>query len=198
MPATPAPRTPGLFVPNVPTPAAPVVSRELHTETRVLDAAIEEAQGLEDLQSVKEELLSQEEIEKHAENLTLFPLDLLQQGLIEIESSSGSDSDSSRYESSEEVVKEPATFSHPRYTEDVPADKDYYGHCKSGIIHSCETGKRVTLCKVHINANYKLMSRTMQVRYAKCIRCFPRNNNRLRSVADVVGALDSALKRSSK
>ena len=43
VPATPAPRTPGLFVPNVPTPA---VSRELHTETRVLDAAIEEAQGL--------------------------------------------------------------------------------------------------------------------------------------------------------
>lgn len=38
----------------------------------------------------------------------------------------------------------------------------------------------------------------MQVRYAKCIRCFPKNNNRLRSVDDVVGALDSALKRANK
>ena len=190
--------TPGLIVPNVQTPVAPVVSREPHVETRVLDAALEEAQGLEDIQSVKEELLSQEEIEKQAENLTLFPLDLLQQGLIQIESSSGSDSDSSSYESSDEVAKEPATLAHPRCTEDVPADKDFYRHCKSGIIHSCEAGKRVALCKVHINANYKLMSRTMQVRYAKCIRCFPRNNNRLRSVSDVVGALDSALKRSSR
>ena len=119
VPATPAPMTPGLIVPNVQTPVAPVVSRELHAETRVLDAALEEAQGLEDLQSVKEELLSQEEIEKQAENLTLFPLDLLQQGLIQIESSSGSDSDSSSYDSSDEVAKEPATFSHPRYTEDA-------------------------------------------------------------------------------
>ena len=37
VPATPAPMTPGLIVPNVQTPVVPVVSRELHAETRVLD-----------------------------------------------------------------------------------------------------------------------------------------------------------------
>lgn len=56
------------------------------------------------------------------------------------------------------------------------------------MIHSCESGKRVALCTVVINANYKLMSRTMQVRYAKCIRCYPEDHNRLKSVGDVVGA----------
>ena len=193
---TPAPRTPGVVLPSVPQPA-PVVEGE-QTSANVLSAAIEAAQCLEDLQSVKEEQLTLEEAENQAENVSLFPLEAVQSGLVQIDSSSGSESDSSSYDSSDEPVREPATFSHPRYSEEVPADRDFYRHFKSGILHSCEAGKKVAICKVSINSNYRLMSRTMQVRYAKCIRCFPRNNNRLRSVDDVADALDSAVKRVRK
>ncbi len=191
----PAPRTPGLVALCAPPMVAPDAARIVQPDAVALDSAIEAAQDLEDLQSVKEESLTLENIESQAENITLFPLGVVQQGLVEIESSSGSSSDSSSYESSEEMERPAATFSHPRYSEDVPADRDFYRHCKSGILHSCEVGKRVAMCKVSINANYKIMSRAVQVRYAKCIRCFPRNNNRLRSLGDVVGALDSAVKR---
>ena len=99
------------------------------------------------------------------------------------------------YDSSDEVERAPATFANPRYSEDAPADRDFYRDYKSGILHSCESGKKVSLCKVAIISNYKIVRRTMTVRYAKCIRCFPRNNNRLRSVEDVAGALDMAIKR---
>ena len=195
---TPMPRTPGLVAPLAPSLEVQEEERIVQHDAAALEDAIEVAQGFEDLESVKEETLSLENIEKEAESITLFPLDVVQQGLVEIESSSGSSSDSSSSnESSEDLERPAATFSHPRYSEEVPADRDYYRHCKSGILHSCEVGKQVAICKVKINSNYKLMSRTMQVRFAKCIRCFPRNNNRLRSLGEVVGALDSAVKRRS-
>lgn len=49
----------------------------------------------------------------------------MQQTVVKIGSSSGSDSESSSYDSSEEPAREPATFAHPRYSEDVPADRDF-------------------------------------------------------------------------
>ena len=195
---TPAPRTPGILAPMAPTVESEATAKIVHPESSALDDALEVAQELEDLQSVKEEMLTVEDIEKEAVNVSLFPLDVVQKGLVEIESSSGSSSDSSSDNLSEDEERAPPKFSHPRYSEDVPADRDFYRHNKSGILHSCETGKRVAVCKVTINANYKLMNRTMQIRYAKCIRCFPKNNNRVRSVDDMVQALDSAVKRSCR
>lgn len=183
-------------MPSAPQPA-PIIERE-PTAASAFGAAIEAAQCLDNLQSVKEEQLTLEDVENQAENVSLFPLEAVQSGLVQIDSSSGSERDSSSYDSSDEPAREPATFLHPRYSEEAPADRDFYRHFKSGILHSCEAGKRVAICKVSTNSNYRLMSRTMQVRYAKCIRCFPKNNNRLRSVDGVVGALDSALKRAHK
>ena len=183
-------------MPSAP-PPAPIIERE-PTAASAFGAAIEAAQCLENLQSAKEGQLTLEDVENQAENVSLFPLEAVQSGLVQIDSSSGSERDSSSYDSSDEPAREPATFLHPRYSEEVPADRDFYRHFKSGILHSCEAGKRVAICKVSTNSNYRHMSRTMQVRYAKCIRCFPKNNNRLRSVDDVVGALDSALKRAHK
>ena len=144
---------------------------------------------------MKEEALDLADVESHAGDVSLFPLSVVQHGLVEIESSSGSSSESSSLESSDEEERPPPTFQKPRYSEDVPADRDFYRHFKSGILHSCPAGKSVAACKVAINSNYKLMERVMTVRYAKCIRCFPVNNSRLRSLDDMVGALDSAVKR---
>ena len=192
--ATPAPRTPGILAPIAPTVESEATGKVVQPESSALDDVLEVAQELEDLQSVKEEMLTVEDIEKEAVNVSLFPLAMVQQGLVEIESSSGSSSDSSSDDLSEDEERAPPKFSHPRYSEEVPADRDYYyRHNKSGILHSCETGKRVAVCKVAINANYKLMNRTMQIRYAKCIRCFPKNNNRVRSMDALATCCDSVL-----
>ena len=193
---TPAPTTPGILAPSAPTVASEATGKIVEPGSSVLDEALEVAHELEDLQSVKEEMLTVEDIEREAVNVSLFPLTMVQQGLVEIESSSGSSSDSSSDDLSDDEERAPPKFSHPRYSEDVPADRDFYRHCKSGILHSCESGKRVAACKVAINANYKLLERTMKIRYAKCIRCFPKDNNRVRNMDEMVQALDSAVKRS--
>ena len=65
------------------------------------------------------------------------------------------------YDSSDEVERAPATFASPRYSEDAPADRDFYRDDKSGVLHSCESGKKVSLCKVAINSNYKIARRTI-------------------------------------
>ena len=195
---TPAPRTPGLLAPALNVEQIQSAPLKKGVEATALEGAIEDAQNLEDLQSVKEEFLSMEDVEGNAGGLSLFPVDMVQSGLVEIESSSGSDSDSSSYDSSSDVERELATFENPKYTEDVPVDRDYYRHYKSGILHSCEAGKKTAACKVAINMNYRLMERTMTFRCAKCIRCFPGNNNRLRSIDEVVQALDVAAKQRRK
>ena len=71
---------------------------------------------MEDLQSVKEEALTFEDIENQADGISLFPLESVQAGLVEIESSSGSSSESSSSSSDEEVFRPPSSFSNPRYT----------------------------------------------------------------------------------
>ena len=192
---TPVPCTPGVM--KQVDPPGLVVSESGITQpaSQALEVAFEEAQQIEELQSVKEEALDLADVESHAGDVSLFPLSVVQHGLVEIESSSGSSSESSSLESSDEEERPPPTFQKPRYSEDVPADRDFYRHFKSGILHSCPVGKSVAACKVAINSNYKLMERVMTVRYAKCIRCFPVNNSRLRSLDDMVGALDSAVKR---
>ena len=111
--ATPMPRTPGLVAPCAPSSDVREEARIVQPDVTALDDAIETAQGLEDFESVKEETLTLENIESQAENITLFPLGVVQQGLVEIESSSGSSSDSSSsYESSEDLERPAATFSH--------------------------------------------------------------------------------------
>ena len=95
-------------------------------------------------------------------------LEVVQNGLVEIESSSGSSSESSSYDSSEEVERAPPSFQKPRYSEDVPADRDFYRHSKSGILHSSAAGKRVTLCKVAIGYQFKLQDHGENHDYQVC------------------------------
>ena len=71
----------------------------------------------------------------------------------------------------------------------------FYYHKKSKILHRSRLGSGVTSCKVSLNSNYVETERTFFFKYPKCMRCFTSDHNRLKSIDDVVGALDKASKR---
>ena len=116
-------------------------------EKEALPAHVDEVDGAaeimnleEDLRSVKEEHDLERENLSLAEQLSLFPLGMVNGGLIEIESSSGSDSESSSDTSDEESgarSREPES-----YVERVPNGQTYVRNTKSGLVHSAKTSER--------------------------------------------------------
>lgn len=209
--------TPGLVTPtfmpatpHVPT-TAPAVS-QVATETEVLhsaapstgvvvsaagavDAAVETMADLEDLESVKDELFDLDAVGQHAENLTLFPSTLVQSGVIAIESSSGSDSSSSSSSSSDGELPARSSDAPSQYVENVPEGFRYYKRKKSGIVHSRKDGSDAFACKVKPSSNFLLLPFTRSVRYPKCLKRFPKDPSRVRSLSDLNRALEGALKR---
>eukprot|EP00438_Fugacium_kawagutii_P006143 Skav228576 [mRNA] locus=scaffold1470:20582:34006:+ [translate_table: standard] len=111
--------TPALFTPaGVPqTPGVVAVQKPFSAEidkegnqaehAEVIRSAAETMVQLEELQSVKDELLDLETIAQHADSISLFPNSLVQAGAIAIDSSSGSDSSSSYSSSSDEEPSQP-------------------------------------------------------------------------------------------
>eukprot|EP00435_Cladocopium_sp_Y103_P017363 s2638_g4.t1 len=165
-------------------------------EKQAVDAAIEAAANLEDLQSVKEEELNAQAVEAAASELTLYPVEIVSAGVVEIESSSGSDSESSTSDSDSSSGETVAQAQGPHMVEDVPEGVDYYKHAKSGLVHSCKTGQETTSCKIQIGVNFKKLGRKLYVVHPKCIRCFPKNHNRIRSCEQMSASFDAFLKRS--
>ena len=199
--STPVPFTPAMAAqtpvapPVLVQPVAPLVA-ERPADGQAVDAAVEEAVQLEELQSAKEEDLGQEALEAAAQDLTLFPIELVTAGVVEIESSSGSDSDSSTSSSQSDSSSDVPQAQGPRVIEDVPDGLDYHRHVKSGLVHKCKAGELVTGCKIHVGANYKKLARRIYVVHPKCIRCFPKDNNRIRSCEQMAESLDGIIKRS--
>eukprot|EP00435_Cladocopium_sp_Y103_P002600 s4578_g1.t1 len=198
--STPAPFTPAMAARTPLGPAAePMTSKPdqplAQQEKAAVDAAVEEAANLEDLQSVKEEEMNTTTLEEAAAELTLYPVELVSAGVVEIESSSGSDSESSSTDSesssSETVVQAQA----PHMVEEVPSGMDFYKHTKSGLVHSCKEGQETTSCKIQIGVNFKKLGRRLFVVHPKCIRCFPKNHNRIRSCDQMSQNIDAFLKR---
>lgn len=198
--STPPPLTPRLAatMPVLSQPAAPSSHAQVAAAAGeiAVDAAVGAALELEELQSVKEEQLDLQTLEEAADRLTLFPVELVSAGVIEIESSSGRDSDSSgsSSDSSTSSTKEPGPKS-VRYCEDVPANVDYFRHHKSGILHSCKLNETVSKCKVSMGPNFRKLPRTFYFRYPKCIKCFPSDNGRIRNREQLTESLDQFLKR---
>ena len=185
-----APKTPGVN----PRPAA------IEGDTHALNNAVEDMQIVEDVQSIKEEAFDEGSLEKLAEDEHLLPLSNVISGCIEIDSSSGSDSDSSssHSDSSEREVAVERPRAPVAFSEDVPGDKDFYKHVKSMIVHSCALNSKISACKLTMNENYKLLDRRLHTKLPKCLRCFPKDNNRIRSLEGLTEALDMSLKRSRK
>eukprot|EP00435_Cladocopium_sp_Y103_P012682 s3129_g3.t1 len=199
--STPLPFTPVMAAKTPVIPAAePPVAQDKPTaeelDKQAVDAAVEQAANLEDLQSVKEEELNTQAVEAAASELTLYPVEIVAAGVVEIESSSGSDSDSSTSDSESTSSETIEQAQGPHMVENVPEDLEFYKHIKSGLVHSCKIGQMVTSCKTQVGTNFKKLGRKLFVVHPKCIRCFPKTHNRIRSCEQMTDNIDAFLKRS--
>eukprot|EP00435_Cladocopium_sp_Y103_P045867 s1982_g13.t1 len=198
--STPAPFTPAMAArtplgPTVEPAEAKPVQQPEQQEKAAVDAAVEEAANLEDLQSVKEEEMNTRTLEEAAAELTLYPVELVSAGVVEIESSSGSDSETSSTDSESSSSETVAQAQGPHVVEDVPNGLDFYKHTKSGLVHSCQEGQETTSCRIQIGVNFRKLGRRLFVVHPKCIRCFPKNHNRIRSCEQMSENIDAFLKR---
>ena len=166
----------------------------------VLEAAIEDANQLEDLASVKEEIGDLDAAADSAKDLTLFSEEHMRSGCVELDSSSGSSSSdsSSTHESEGELVDGSIIKDYPQFEEKVPDGCDFYRHAKSSIVHCCNQGALMSKCKLQMSSKYKRLDRVFRVKFPKCLKCFPKNHNRLRSVDAMATALDAAAKRAKR
>lgn len=198
--STPAPRTPAVAA-RTPVPPAteqvlPAAEGPQSSVSAAVSQAIAVAVEAEELRSVKEEQLDMDSLERAADNLTLYPAEVVAGGLIEIESSSGSDSDSSESSTtSSSSAQDVAKGQHP-YTEVVPAGHEFYRHAKSGIVHKCVEGSETAVCKIKMTSNFRKLGREFHFKYPKCLRCFPKDHNRIRDIGQLTESIDLAIKRS--
>ncbi len=179
-----APQTPGMDQ-HVGKPTRPEL------EVDVLGDSLAEVLATAELESVKEEADNIEDIQSASKEISLFDEDIVKQGLVSIDSSSGSDSSST---SDESDIEENPISARGYYSESAPEGKCFVKHRKSHILHLFEEGAGVTQCKVKISQNFLYLPDEIDFKYPKCIRCFPRNSGRLRSVDSMAAFLESAAK----
>ena len=195
--ATPNVRTlrPGVAPqqPMTPFPPAPV----LDAPTDVVETALEEVNVAGDLESVKEEQMDEAQICAAASSISLFDLGVVDSGVIELDSSSGSESgsDSTTSSSDEANVKQPDVHA---FVDRVPEGQQYYKHRKSAIMHRVKNGQKVAACGSQLTANFQLMPREIKVRWPKCLKCFSKDSNRIRNLSQLTGAIDNALSRAKR
>eukprot|EP00435_Cladocopium_sp_Y103_P068453 s116_g31.t1 len=198
--ATPAMRTPAPAAgpaPCTPFPPVPPLPDGTIEPEHVIDQAAEEVNVANDVESVKEELLDERQIAAAADQVSLFDLQLVGQGIVEIDSSSGSDSSSDSESTSSDgpVVHQPDANA---FSETVPEGVEYYKHRKSSIVHKVKPGSASAACGAVLSSNLQLMPRVLRVRWPKCLKCFPKDSSRIRNVDQMVGALDAVLQRNKR
>lgn len=198
--STPVPMTPaGLITPviNQPKPVVSIGDTPGPTIKEVMDSAIQCMNEVEELESVKHELDDLSGVAESAGEIALFDLSHVTNGVIQLDSSSGSSSDdtTSSEESEQEIADNSIIRDFPHFEEAVPEGFDFYRYVKSCIVHSCKAGSRISKCKVQMSEKFRLLDRTMRVKFPKCLRCFPKDHNRLRSIEDLTTAVDQATKR---
>jgi len=131
------------------------------------------------------------------DELKVFGAELHNQGLIEIDSSSGSDSDSDSSSSEDESSSEHFNNALPKpvYTEHVPEGLDFVVHKKSKILHKRKSGSETTICKTRVTANFFTTDRVIHFKFPKCMRCFVKDSNRLKTCEQLVAHMDETSKR---
>ena len=121
-------------------------------------------------------------------------------GLIQIDSSSGSESDSDGSSDSDDSSSE--IFSHaipaPAYVERVPEEWTFYVHKKSKLLHKAKSGQSLTSCKTRLTGNFQETDRVIYFKYPKCMRCFVKDNNRVKSSEEAVAMLDEMSRKRKK
>ena len=184
-PSTPMPESPPLHAgrfANVSTPG-------------IVESAAAEVLEAEDHEAVKEEAMDMDAVVEAADSITLFGADLTSKGLIQIDSSSGSSSDSDSDSSTDSSTPTPVA---PVDCEVVPEGVSYYKHIKSLILHRCVTGSDVASCGAKLSSNFKDVGRSFSFKFPKCLKCFPKDNQRIRDLDALTDALDKAVHRARK
>ena len=192
--ATPCTRTPRPGTlgpqPTTPLPPVPVLDQPSHA----VEAAIEAVNIAGDAESIKEEQHTLEQVEAAASSISLFDLEIvvLDTGAVELDSSSGSESDSTSSSSSGDEACVPQRDVHA-FVEVVPEGLTFYKHRKSAIMHKVKEGQKVAACGAQMSANFQQLAQRITVRWPKCLKCFPKDSNRIRNISQLTGALDIAL-----
>lgn len=178
-------RTPNLNVTAPVTPCGPEVSQP--------SCGVVEANGDVVKDDIDLETQCLQEVPKIEDDFVLMPWS----GLVQIDSSSGSESDLSGDSSDSGSSAEHFANSLPEnvYTETVPATLDYYFHKKSKIMHKSRVGGNIFHCKTRANNNFILLQRTFHFKYPRCMRCFHDDHNRITSAEKAVSFFDRASKR---
>ena len=179
-PSTPMPEPPPLHAgqfANVSTPG-------------IVESAAAEVLEAEDYEAVKEEAIDMDAVVEAADSITLTS-----KGFIQIDSSSGSSSDSDSDSSTDSSSPAPVA---PVECEVVPEGMSYYKHIKSLILHRCVTGSDVASCGAKLSSNFKDVGRSFSFKFPKCLKCFPKDNQRIRDLDALTDALDKAVHRARK
>jgi hypothetical protein len=79
------------------------------------------------------------------------------------------------------------------FVEVVPEGLTFYKHRKSAIMHKVKEGQKVAACGAQMSANFQQLAQRITVRWPKCLKCFPKDSNRIRNISQLTGALDIAL-----
>ena len=163
--------------------------------SQVLQGVQNEFLGMASNDEIKEEMKEALNMEDAAKGISLFNLDSVETGMVEIDSSSGSSSSSSSDDesSADEPVVTRATEN--RFSEVTPEDCNYAMHRKSSIVHKVPLGSTTSQCKVHMNQNFKILEGVLRVKLPKCLNCFPKETSRIRSVDDLAAALERSVQR---
>ena len=157
--ATPCAKTPAphaVVMPSTPFPPVP----PLAAQREVVDKALDEMNAAGDAESVKEELLDEAQIASAAEKVSLFDLQMVEEGIIEIDSSSGSgsSSDSSSESSDGPAVAKPDINA---FHEEVPEGIHFYKHRKSSIVHRVKSDSMIAGCGAVMSANFCKMPQVL-------------------------------------
>lgn len=179
-PQTPVPDATTLAQPSTPNAAVVVANDDI-------DARLVECKEEDDLHKLCEKAFSDSRPfgEKHTVN-----------EMIESDSSSGSSSsDSSSDSDSSDDEHFANAIPSQAYSETVPAGRGYVVRKKSKIMHCTASNGRTTKCKAQITDNFFRTERVIKFRFPRCVRCFPKDHNRLTSYDDVINFLDDAAKK---
>ena len=84
------------------------------------------------------------------------------------------------------------------FSEEVPADLCYFKHKKSAIMHRVKRDAQVAACGAVMGSNFVQLPRVLKVRWPKCLKCFPKDSSRIRTVDQMAEALDAAVQRSKR
>ena len=166
-----------------------------------LQGALEAVQLNEDLVDAKEESFDQILLADAAERLSLFPVSLVSSGVVAIESSSGSSSSSSSSSSEDSddlaFASSAAQAQRPLFCTAAQGEV-FYRHRKSGVVHRSAEHSQSTKCKAKLSQNFVLLGAELRVKLPRCLKCFPGDPDRVRTVEQMTGALDRALARVTK